>query len=69
MTTAPAARTRVHGVDHLVGECAACGLVLEQVDGFDPDVARGTFLHKHPDSLQAVHQPDVPAGWAVRDPS
>jgi hypothetical protein len=69
MTTAAATRNRVHGVDHLVGECTTCGLVLEQVDGFDPDVARGTFLHHHPDSPQAVHQPDVPAGWSVRHPS
>ena len=65
MTTA-AARHRVHGVEHLEAECAACGLVLEQVDGFDPDVARGTFLHHHPDSPQAVHRPDVPAGWSER---
>lgn len=66
MTTVAAARNRVHGVDRLVAECTACGLVLEQVEGFDPDVARGTFLHNHPDSPQAVHQPDVPAGWSVR---
>jgi hypothetical protein len=69
MTAAAVARNRVRGVDHLVGECIACGLVLQQVDGFDPDVARGTFLQNHPDSQQAVHQTDVPAGWCVRDPS
>ena len=62
MTTA----TRVSGVDRLVGECTTCGLVLEQVEGSDPDVARGTFLHDHPDSPQAMHRQDVPPGWSVR---
>ncbi len=69
MTTAATARNRVHGLDHLVGECTVCGLVLEQVDGFDPDVALGTFLLHHPDSPQAMHRLDVPAGWSVRGAS
>ena len=48
----------------VVVECAACGLVLRQVEDFDRDVALGTFFSHHPASPDAVHRPDVPAGWS-----
>ncbi len=44
--------------------CESCGVVLRPVDGVDTDVALGTFLQHHPDSPEAVHRPDVPAGWS-----
>ncbi|MCW2665787.1 MAG: hypothetical protein JWN57_749 [Frankiales bacterium] len=54
-------------VDHdgagLVARCSGCSIALRQVDGFDPDVALGTFLQHHPASTEAVHRPQVPAGW------
>jgi hypothetical protein len=44
-------------------ECASCQVSLRPVDEVDTDVALGTFLHHHPDSPEAVHRLDVPAGW------
>ena len=51
----------------LVARCSACGTALQQVDGFDPDVALATLFHHHPASALAVHRPAVPAGWRRRD--
>lgn len=48
-----------------VVECAACGLVLRQLDDFDRDVALGTFFSHHPASPDAIHRQDVPAGWSA----
>ncbi len=54
----------------LVVECSSCGFVLRSLDDFDPDVALGTFFAHHPASPEAIHQPDVPAGWtAVTSPA
>jgi len=46
-----------------VVECTSCEVVLRPVDEVDTDVALGTFLLHHPDSPEAVHRLDVPAGW------
>jgi hypothetical protein len=46
-----------------VRTCGTCEVVLHQVDGFDADVALGTFLLHHPDAAQAVHRAELPAGW------
>ncbi len=46
-----------------VVECAACGVALRPVDQVDTDVALGTFVQHHPDSPEAVHRLEVPAGW------
>jgi len=46
-----------------VVECESCGVALRPVDEVDTDVALGTFLQHHPDSPEAVHRIDVPAGW------
>jgi hypothetical protein len=43
--------------------CESCGVALRPVDDVDTDVALGTFLQHHPDSPEAVHRIDVPAGW------
>jgi hypothetical protein len=51
----------------LVARCSTCGSALQQVDGFDPDVALGTLFQHHPPSPAAVHQPTVPAGWRRRE--
>ncbi len=51
----------------LIARCSACGTALQQVDGFDPDVALGTLFQHHPASPLAVHRPVVPAGWRRRD--
>lgn len=68
MTTKMTAVTRVlrssgEG-DGGVVECPSCQVTLRPVDDVDIDVALGTFLHHHPDSPDAVHRPDVPAGWS-----
>lgn len=45
--------------------CDACGVAMRPVDDVDEDVALGTFLQHHPTSPEAVHRPDVPAGWSA----
>ena len=56
--------TRVaHNEDGLVATCTDCGLALESVGGFDPDIALGTLFQFHPSSPEALHRPSVPAGW------
>jgi hypothetical protein len=47
----------------LVGRCSPCGLVLQQHEDFDRDIALGTFLQHHPQSPLAIHRPVTPAGW------
>lgn len=69
MTTTMTAVTcvlRSSGEDGAGGvvECPSCGVTLRPVDDVDTDVALGTFLQHHPDSPEAVHRPDVPAGWS-----
>jgi hypothetical protein len=56
-------RSSGDGGDGGVVECDSCGVALRPVDDVDEDVALGTFLHHHPASREAVHRPDVPAGW------
>lgn len=46
-----------------VVECSSCGVSLRPVEDVDTDVALGTFLQHHPDSPEAFHRLDVPAGW------
>jgi len=68
----PVSRVRRPADDEpcVVVECASCGLVLRQLEDFDHDVALGTFFSHHPASPDAIHQPDVPAGWtAVTSPA
>ena len=45
-------------------DCDTCGITLRPVEDVDEDVALGTFLQHHPASPEAVHRPDVPAGWS-----
>lgn len=67
MTTLAAA-TRIHSEDgRLVARCEPCDERLHHVQGFDVDVALGTFFHHHPNSGEAVHRPQVPAGWQAAD--
>jgi hypothetical protein len=47
--------------------CDTCRTELQQVDGFDPDIALGTLYQHHPASPAAVHRPVVPAGWRCGD--
>lgn len=62
--TMTATATRISSDDgHLVARCEPCGQTLRHVEGFDADVALGTFFHVHPSSGEAVHQLDLPAGW------
>lgn len=65
MTTEQSPIRVLRGAEQLEVECTSCGLHLEQVADFDRDVALGTFLQCHPMSPEAVHRPDVPAGWWV----
>ena len=69
--TTMATATRIHsGDDRLVARCEPCDQTLHHVEGFDLDVALGTFFHFHPNSAEAVHRPHVPAGWRpARGPS
>lgn len=46
-----------------VVECDSCGVTLRPVEDVDEDVALGTFLLHHPAAPEAVHRPEVPAGW------
>ena len=56
--------THVHRDEQrLVATCTDCGLALETVDGFDPDVALGTLFQLHPQEPEALHRPAVPGGW------
>ncbi len=62
--TVLATATRIHSDDdRLVGRCEPCDQTLHPVEGFDPDVALGTFFQHHPNSDEAVHRPQLPAGW------
>lgn len=63
MSQAAAAARLSHRPEGLVGECLPCDVVLVQLPDFDRDVALGTFLQHHPMSAQAMHRPEVPAGW------
>jgi hypothetical protein len=64
MTTTLIRHTHVRrGRDGLIAQCSGCDLALQQVDGFDRDVALGTLLQYHPASPDAVHRPTIPAGW------
>ena len=55
--------SRVHlDEQRLVAECGPCAKTLHQC-GDDRDVALGTFFQHHPNSVHAVHRPDLPAGW------
>ena len=64
--TAPTAITAVLRASAPGGtvDCGTCGITLRPVDDVDEDVALGTFLQHHPASPEAVHRPDVPAGWS-----
>ena len=67
----PVSRVRpgTDGDDACTVECAACSLVLRQVDDFDRDVALGTFFSHHPASPDAIHRQDVPPGWSAVEPA
>lgn len=62
--TAPTAVTRVLRSSDGVVVCDTCGVALRPVELVDEDVALGTFLSHHPASPDAVHRPDLPAGWS-----
>ncbi len=47
----------------LSGQCATCGLYLEQVAGADEALARQSFDRAHPLGADAGHTAAVPLGW------
>lgn len=63
------APTRVHtDGSRVLAQCQPCGQTLHLRDGFDRDIALGTFFRYHPNSTLAVHRADEPAGWSICDP-
>ena len=63
-TTSVVRALRADGEGSGVVACRSCGVTLRPVVDVDVDVALGTFLQHHPDAPEAVHRPDVPAGWS-----